>query len=277
LKNLFLEVVYNITSQNISAAPFDLTNDYVKYFYYPKTSTSSLSQLPFSIIKENQTISAVTWTSYSSLQSNNSIQIQVPKLTISTWSGLAMQCYLITNNMACTLLLPSKYTGLVQGLAFGDTTGDANQYCISRMLNQWKILKILNYKFILESSSTNATALPTVSQSNVLTWFNTAATSGYRNYINQVACPIDPSLPTYMFCLHDTLLSQSALLGQVTVKSSSDYQLADRSFSKKTSFFFFDIRSSISFYCRCKSSASITCLTDINCNTVYLFINNTIY
>jgi hypothetical protein len=38
--------------------------------------------------------------------------------------------------MACTLLLPSKYTGLVQGLAFGDTTGDANQYCISRMLNQ---------------------------------------------------------------------------------------------------------------------------------------------
>jgi hypothetical protein len=128
-----LEVVYNITNANISATPFDLTNDYVEYFYYPTTSTNDSSQLPFSIIKENQAISATTWSASSSLNQNNFIEIQVPRLTISTWSGLAMQCYLITNNMACTLLLPAKYTGLVQGLAFGDTTGDANQYCISRM------------------------------------------------------------------------------------------------------------------------------------------------
>ncbi len=44
-----------------------------------------------------------------------------------------MQCYLITNNMACTLLLPQKYVDNVQGLAFGSTTGDANQYCINSM------------------------------------------------------------------------------------------------------------------------------------------------
>ncbi len=89
--------------------------------------------MPFSIIKENATISAISWNANSASNQNISVQIQIPKLTISIWSGLAMQCYVITNNMACTLLLPGKYNGNVHGLAFGDMTGDANQYCISSM------------------------------------------------------------------------------------------------------------------------------------------------
>ncbi len=44
-----------------------------------------------------------------------------------------MQCYVITNNMACTLLLPQKYSGNVDGLLFGNITGDANQFCINSM------------------------------------------------------------------------------------------------------------------------------------------------
>jgi hypothetical protein len=45
-----------------------------------------------------------------------------------------MQCYLVTNNMACTLLLPDKYEGNVQGLAFGDNnTNVGNQYCLNCM------------------------------------------------------------------------------------------------------------------------------------------------
>ena len=44
-----------------------------------------------------------------------------------------MQCYVITNNMACTLLLPQKYNGNVRGLAFGDTSSNANPYCINCM------------------------------------------------------------------------------------------------------------------------------------------------
>jgi hypothetical protein len=35
--------------------------------------------------------------------------------------------------MACTLLLPEKYQDNVQGLAFGDVSGDANQYCMNSM------------------------------------------------------------------------------------------------------------------------------------------------
>lgn len=46
-----------------------------------------------------------------------------------------MQCYLITNNMACTLLLPKKYDGNVQGLAFGTSATDGNQYCVNSMYN----------------------------------------------------------------------------------------------------------------------------------------------
>jgi hypothetical protein len=44
-----------------------------------------------------------------------------------------MQCYLIPNNMACTLLLPTKYNGNVQGLAFGDQIIDPDQYCVNCM------------------------------------------------------------------------------------------------------------------------------------------------
>jgi hypothetical protein len=84
----------------------------------------------------------------------------------------------------------------------------------------------------------NATKSLTINQNSVVTWFNTSASPAYRNYVNKVACPMDQSLATYTFCLQDTLLTQSAVLGQLTVKSSSDYQLADRSLSNKPSFFF---------------------------------------
>jgi hypothetical protein len=110
-----------------------LTNNYVQYFYYPITLSTTAPQNAFSIIQENQTISASNWNAYSSPKQTVSTQIQVPKLTISTWSGLSMQCYVITNNMACTLLLPKKYIGNVEGLAFGNIKGDANQYCIDSM------------------------------------------------------------------------------------------------------------------------------------------------
>jgi hypothetical protein len=43
--------------------------------------------------------------------------------------------------MACTLLLPQKYTGNVEGLAFGEITGDQNQYCISSMYQYKKTTK----------------------------------------------------------------------------------------------------------------------------------------
>ncbi len=47
---------------------------------------------------------------------------------------MAIQCYLVTNNMACTLLLPDKYLDNVDGLAFGVTSSDVgNQYCMNCM------------------------------------------------------------------------------------------------------------------------------------------------
>lgn len=127
------DVNYTVTNDGVTGNPFSLPNDYVEYFYYPPVLTNDSIKLSFSIIKENQAISAINWNTYSSSRQNISTQIQVPKLTISIWSGLAIQCYLITNNMACTLLLPEKYQDNVQGLAFGDVSGDANQYCMNSM------------------------------------------------------------------------------------------------------------------------------------------------
>lgn len=119
-------VKYTIKNPYITGTPFNLSNDYVEYFYYPTDVSQTTSNISFSMIKENQTIVA---TSSRDRNTQNSSNIQVPKLTISTWSGLAIQCYLITNNLACTLIIPGKYTGSVEGLAVSSNSVDDNQHC----------------------------------------------------------------------------------------------------------------------------------------------------
>jgi hypothetical protein len=41
-----------------------------------------------------------------------------------------------------------------------------------------------------------------------------------------MACPLNQASPAYSFCVQDTVLSQSPLLGQLTVKSVTDYSVA---------------------------------------------------
>ncbi|CAF0783623.1 unnamed protein product [Rotaria sordida] len=208
-----LNVNYLLKNENIRINPFNSSNDFVKYYYYPP-SLNDASEFAFSIIRENQTITATNWNVYSSENRILPVQIQVPKLTISIWSGLAMQCYVITNNMACTLLLPQKYFGNVRGLAVGDNTSNPNQYCA-------------NYSLIL-----NETEQQSLTSNSILEWFNRSASNTYQNYINNLACPMSRTSPTYKFCVQDTILSQSPLLGQITVKSSNDYQLANQFLSR---------------------------------------------
>ncbi|CAF4129363.1 unnamed protein product, partial [Rotaria sp. Silwood2] len=207
------KVNYLLKNENRSINPFTTQYDLVEYYYYP-TSLNDSSEFAFSISKENQTITAISWNTYSSNNKTLPVQIQVPKLTISIWSGLAMQCYVITNNMACTLLLPQKYYGNVRGLAFGVSTSDSSQYCA-------------NYSLV-----PNETEQQSLTSTSVLQWFNTAASISYQSYINNLACPMNKTSSTYYFCLQDTLLSQSPLLGQLTVKSSTDYQSANLFLSK---------------------------------------------
>ena len=83
----------------------------------------------------------------------------------------------------------------------------------------------------LDSSVPNAAEQLPLDRTRLLTWFNTTASSVYRDYINNAACPFDQSSPTYAFCVQDTVLSQSPLLGQLTVKSSMDYKAADSALS----------------------------------------------
>ena len=44
---------------------------------------------------------------------------------------------------------------------------------------------------------------------------------------------MDRSSSAYRFCLHDTVVTQSGLLGQLTVRSVEDYQVADRVLGKE--------------------------------------------
>lgn len=75
-----------LKGQTLRQNPFNLTNDFVEYFYYP-TSLSVASDITFSLIKENQLITAIDWNAYNTQNKNVSIEIQVPRLTISLWSG----------------------------------------------------------------------------------------------------------------------------------------------------------------------------------------------
>ncbi len=84
----------------------------------------------------------------------------------------------------------------------------------------------------LDSPVPNGAEQLPLNRTNLLTWFNTGASATYRDYINNVACSMDKSSLTYSFCLQDTLLSQSSLLGQLTVKSSQDYTAAVSSLTK---------------------------------------------
>jgi hypothetical protein len=63
-----------------------LTDNFVQYFYYPLSINDS-TPYTFTIIRENQTISATNWNTFTSTAQQVSVQVQVPKLTISTWSG----------------------------------------------------------------------------------------------------------------------------------------------------------------------------------------------
>jgi hypothetical protein len=110
-------------------------------------------------------------------------------------------------------------------------------------------------KIYLDSPAINQTESLTLSGTSVLTWFNTHASSVYQNYINQLICQMDNSSATYGFCVQDTILSQSALSGHLTSKSSNDYAIADRVLSNKTNFY---LIYEFFFFCifRCQSSES---------------------
>jgi hypothetical protein len=82
----------------------------------------------------------------------------------------------------------------------------------------------------------NGTEVLPLNDLTILTWFQANASAVYKNYMNTFACPINASLPAYNFCVQDTILSQSALLGQLTVKSESAYQLANSVLGNKTYF-----------------------------------------
>lgn len=81
-----------------------------------------------------------------------------------------------------------------------------------------------DFLFRLLASTDNSTTSYPIQSTDVTNWFINNASANYRTFINNVACKINQTLPTYRFCVHDTILSQSSALGQLTVQSSTDYQ-----------------------------------------------------
>ena len=80
------EVNYIVKEKSLTGSPFTLPNDFVEYFYYPQEENGT-SKYPFSITKDNQMISASNWNAFLQSGSNAVTPVQVPRLTVSTWSG----------------------------------------------------------------------------------------------------------------------------------------------------------------------------------------------
>ena len=148
---------------------------------------------------------------------------------VDCFLGLSIQCYLITNNMACTLLLPQQYTGRVEGLALGDGPNARNtdQYC-SNCTSPPRSHSLHDRPFSSSDSVTPVIDRSTFTRNELRQWLNNSASPSYRAFINSNACPMDRSLATFDFCVQDTILSQSPILGQITTQSSIDYHVANR-------------------------------------------------
>ena len=80
--------------------------------------------------------------------------------------------------------------------------------------------------FLKDSLALNETKEQSLNTITVLTWFYNSASTSYQDYINSLACSINRTSPVFRFCLQDTSLSQSPVLGQLTVRSADVYQSA---------------------------------------------------
>ncbi|CAF0953420.1 unnamed protein product, partial [Didymodactylos carnosus] len=212
-RNLF-DISYSIKRDPVNN-PFvetTLTN-FAAYFYYPADISNTISSnISFSIARENEEISATNW---NPLQNNGPVlSAEVPKLTISTYSGIAMQCYLITKNMACTLLLPKKYEGNVHGLVMNGYVGltgssyeDRNDICT-------------NFSLSTESAGTP------LNRQALLSWYLSSTTDKYRNY-TKTSCLDQNTEIVNDFCVQDLLITQSALISSLTVRSFVNFQQAN--------------------------------------------------
>ncbi|CAF0903620.1 unnamed protein product, partial [Didymodactylos carnosus] len=222
ITNDFLFDIQYIINRSSKFEIPDLTTNFATYFYYPNGSTNSST--PFSIAREDVTISTTEWTLDPNVfdGKGRNISAKIPKLTISTWLeaskesnlhlGIAMQCYLITHNMACTLLIPKKYENSVKGLVtdgdYPNIDEDYNAACSS------------------QSVSSTPSATTALNRKALMNWFNTGATSKYQSYVKSVCGPND-SDTVYNFCIQDQIVSQSSLISSITLHSARAYKTAN--------------------------------------------------
>lgn len=108
-----------------------------------------------------------------------------------------------------------------------------------------------------------------LSSAEINSWLQNNATESYRLYINNIACTMDRSSATYRFCLHDTVVTQSGLLGQLTVRSGEDYQAADRVLGKEDFRERFVFDASFFTPSRTESSASVIGISSIIRHTLH--------
>ncbi|UJR30966.1 hypothetical protein I4U23_018478 [Adineta vaga] len=135
---------YTIITDSVS---FVISNNNGKFagdleFDYTNANYTGTNNVDMSVFRLKQSIRRIT-------------NKTVPQLTLTLWSGLALQCEIVGENLECILLLPEKYRTSLEGLA-GNFNGDPNDDLINRQTNK----KVL----ILSSSQ----SIPTYNDSDVL-------------------------------------------------------------------------------------------------------------
>lgn len=200
--------------------------------------------------------------------------------------GLAMECYLLTNNMGCTLMLPIKYRNQVEGLAINSglispdvigsqNTSDPNQYCLSGMyiMNDLRIFfsKLSFYVRLATLRNPSHVTYPLLLQ-NSTRWLKTSASKSFQDFV-ETECSTVKNTIAYDFCIQDTIMTQSPLSGSLTRISSQNYINANRVFSEWSVLillFSFDF-GLIKFTYRIKSTYNNFGITNVITSTWCLF------
>ncbi|CAF3697466.1 unnamed protein product [Rotaria sordida] len=164
--------------------------------------------------------------------------ITVAQLTFALWSGVTMQCQIVSENLDCILSLPRKYRTYIEGLV-GNFNGNYSDDLVNRQTNQTVIISsatnrtaISNDTSVLRAClswklSTDTTpnmANPIMPSYLVYTYYNQYANTlaSLNSLLNQ--SEIDRTCSTNFECRHDYIIRINPISSGITASSLNSFQ-----------------------------------------------------
>ncbi|CAF3404455.1 unnamed protein product [Rotaria sp. Silwood1] len=164
--------------------------------------------------------------------------ITVPQLTFALWSGLSMECRIVSENLDCILSLPQKYQTFIEGL-IGNFNGDYSDDLINRqtsqtilispadsatsMNNDTEVLRAcLSWK--VPSDTTPIMTNPIMPSYLVYTYYNESADTLASLNPRLSQSMIDQTCSTNFECRHDYIIRINPITSAATASSLNSFQ-----------------------------------------------------